>query len=133
MKAQRALEDSREAFTPLAMQMLDRLDNAIGLIRVDPLAATSREEIIQPVMQLKANAKMFDYDLITSLANIMLGFLESVDHMDNTILDIVGAHAKTLRLIVDRELKGDGGPVGQKLESELRSACMRYLAKRQGD
>lgn len=131
--AERAIEDVREEFGPLAIQLLEKLAQAAEAARSNPAAASSKESLIQPVMQLKANAKMFGYDLVTSLANIMLGFLESVDVMDATSVEIVAAHHKTLKLIIDRKMTGNGGPIGSKLEAELRSACMRYLAKKQGD
>jgi len=84
----------------------------------------------QPVMELKANARMFKYGLVSSLANIMLGFLESIEKLDKDAIEIVSAHQKTLHAIISREMKGDGGEYGVLLEKELRDAIRRYFSKR---
>lgn len=130
--AERAIEDVREEFGTLANQLLQKLAESCQIAAINPEAAGVKEHLIQPVMHLKANAKMFGYDLVTTLANIMLGFLESVDAMDKTSVEIVAAHHRTLKLIIDRKMTGDGGAIGAKLEGELRLACLRYLAKKQG-
>ena len=127
--AERAIADAQEEFGPLAQMLLDKLSVAVEGASINPNAPGNKEALIQPVMQLKANAKMFGYDLITTLANVMLGFLESISQMDAASVEIVAAHYRTLKLIADRKMTGDGGPVGVKLQTELRMVCARYLAK----
>ncbi len=131
-KAQIAMEKSSEDFEPLAMGFLNRLK--IGIEAAQKGQGTN-DELIQgmtsPVMELKANAKMFKYDLVSSLANIMLGFLETINRLDKDAVDIVAAHHQTLNLIVIKKMKGDGGEHGKLLQSELRDAVHRYFARRQ--
>lgn len=78
------------------------------------------------VMQLKANAAVFHYRLVGNLAQVMLGFLESLTHIDDNALEIVDAHHKTLNAIIAKQMKGDGGQHGQELQQELIRACERY-------
>ena len=84
----------------------------------------------ESVMQLKANAAVFRYTLIGNLANIMLGFLESVRTIDGDVIEIVAAHERTLSVIVIKKIEGDGGTNGKLLEEELQNACKRYLNKK---
>jgi len=109
-KAQALIEESSDDFAPLAMTFLSQLKTAIDAARK---GVGSNDELISgmtsPVMELKANAKMFQYGLVSSLANIMLGFLETINTLDKDAIEIVGAHHQTLNLIVIKKMKGDGG------------------------
>ena len=80
-------------------------------------------------MELKANAKIFHYDLVGNLANIMLNFLESITSLDKDALAIVRGHHETLRGIINNNLRGDGGQKGQIMITELENACARYYKK----
>lgn len=130
-KAEKVIEQNTVDFQPIAQQFLDRLARGILLARA---GEGSKEDLIsgmvQPVMELKANARMFKYDLVTSLANIMMGFLESVRDLDSDAVEIVDAHHKTLSAIVIKKMTGDGGSNGQLLQMELQDACERYFKKR---
>ncbi len=118
-------------FAPLAMEYLNKLEAAIESASDSSVSMT---EVIQgmttPVMQLKANASTFKYNLIGNMANIMLSFLEGVTEMDKDAISIVNAHHQTLKAIVLKKMVGDGGPIGKQMEDELKGACKRYFAKR---
>ena len=132
-KAQQVIEEASEDFEPLAMTFLSKLKTGIEAAQK---GAGSNEELIKgmtsPVMELKANAKMFQYDLVSALANIMLGFLETISKLDKDAIDIVAAHHQTLNLIIIKKMKGAGGEHGKLLQTELRDAVHRYFSKRQG-
>lgn len=118
-------------FVPIALGFLDHLELGIERAANPSLPMAERlQGMTRPVMELKANARMFHYDLVTVLANIMLGFLEFVMNVDDTVLDIVRAHHRTLRAILERQITGSGGPLGHALIHELNDACNRYLVKR---
>lgn len=130
-KCQKVIDNNDVDFAPLAKEFLDRLATAISRAHNDN-ANTSEiiQEMSQPVMQLKANAALFKYDLIGKLANVMLSFLESVKTIDKTVIEIVDAHHKTLSAIILKKMMGDGGSYGIQLEQELKDACVRYLQKK---
>ncbi len=131
-RAQSIIEEASEDFGPLANNLLAKLKVAIEAAQK---GAGSNDELIaamtSPVMELKANAKMFKYELVSSLANIMLGFLETINKLDRDAIDIVGAHHQTLNLIVVKKMTGDGGDHGKLLQSELRDAVHRYFSRLQ--
>lgn len=125
--AERIIDRNMEDFVPLAEVFLKRLLDAIEKARDGVGTRENRlDAITHPVMDLKATARMFKYTLVTNLANIMLGFLESIDDPDMDVIDIVEAHYKTLRLIVSKRMYGDGGRAGQTLQKELEDVCKRY-------
>ena len=130
-RCQAVLDREASGFEDLAGDILDRLELAIEKARLGKHNENDLiEAMTQPVMELKANARMFKYGMVSSLANIMLGFLESIEKLDKDAIEIVSAHQKTLHAIISREMKGDGGEYGVLLEKELRDAIRRYFSKR---
>jgi len=131
-RSQKLIDNNDVDFAPLAKEFIDQLTASIAEARAGDSgkdAAAIIQDMIDPVMQIKANAKMFDYELVGNLANIMLNFLETVEELDKDVLEIVEAHQKTLVVIIGNEMKGDGGSYGQELAGELKDACKRYFSK----
>ena len=130
LKANRIIEENTVDFTELADDFLMKL---VDGIRKAKAGAGSQEEqlgnLIKPVMALKAHGKMFKYELVSSLADIVLGFLEHVKELDADVIDIVEAHHKTLSIIIKKGVTGNGGGSGPLLVAELKDACQRYYSK----
>ena len=129
-RAEETIEMNTHDFVPTAEEFLKRLESGIRTARTgvgteaDLIAGMTR-----PVMELKANAQMFKYDLVSILANVMLGFLEHIQGLDKDAIDIVDAHHKTLSLIIHKRMKGDSGSNGALLKMELEDAVQRYFIK----
>ena len=129
-KSQKVIDENKVDFAPMAEEYIAALQSCIEDAQKKKKSDQDiLEHMIEPVMQIKANAKMFDYELIGNLANIMLNFLETIDEIDGDVLDIVEAHQKTLVIIVKNKMRGDGGEYGEEITSELKEACKRYFAK----
>ena len=82
-KSQRVIDNNDVDFAPLGAQFLDELSEILE--KADELwgdPAFFKEKVTEPVMQLKANAKMFKYDLVGDLATVMLSFLEEIRKVD---------------------------------------------------
>lgn len=132
IKASQALIENNEVdFAPIALGILDRLQEALKQASNPANTLEDMKELLtRPVMELKANAAIFHYDLIGSLASVMLGFLEHIKIMDRDAIEIVRAHHASLHAIVVRKITGDGGTAGESLINELKLACDRYYHKK---
>lgn len=132
-KSQTIIESDSTDFAPMAQEFLNQLEKALTLVPKEPTnVKKSIQPIIVEIMQIKANAAMFNYNLMGTLANIVLNFLENLDSWDQSTHDIVEAHLKTQRLIINNGMKGNGGEYGTQLTTELRDACNRYFARKSG-
>lgn len=130
-ECERIIKDNDIDFAPMAGDFLNKLSEAVKFAKSPGVdLAQAKHKMTQPVMELKANAAIFKYDLIGTLANVMLSFLEAVKTIDKTVIDIVEAHHKTLTIIVLKKMAGDGGPHGKLFEQELKEACKRYFVKK---
>ena len=129
-RAQAVIDENETDFAPLAEQFLNELAEAIGKSQVEGQNTAHKESITNAIMQLKANAATFQYNLVGTLAGIMLTFMERIEDMDEDAISIADAHYRTLHVLIKKEMKGDGGTYGKELERELNNACVRYFLKR---
>ena len=130
-KMQEVMDNNDVDFSPLAMEYLDKLMDAIEKSKAGQLEVNEAiQAMTAPVMQLKANASTFKYHLIGNLANVMLSFLEGVKEIDQGVIEIVAAHHSTLQAIVIKKMQGDGGAAGKQMETELKDACKRYFTSK---
>lgn len=128
---QKTIEENQTDFMPVAGKFLDELEAEIARARggADDME-TLRQNLTRLVMQLKANGAMFGYSLVGELANILMHFMESVTQVDDDIIAILDANHKTLSAIVRTKMRGDGGPQGAALKTELQGVCARYLDRK---
>ncbi len=132
-RAQKAIEENNIDFSPLGLQFLTELHEALDHVdqNLDPEKIDDQKRVLtEPVMELKANAAIFHYALVGNLANIMLSFLESITAIDKDALAIVRGHHDSLKAIISGKMKGDGGQNGQIMMTELKDACARYYKKK---
>ncbi len=126
-QCQKILDDNDIDFSPLAREFLDNLKNTIQKTKTGEISQNDAiDNMTQSIMQLKANAPIFHYKLVGNLAKVMMGFLESLDIIDDDAIEIVEAHYLTLNTIIEKKMRGDGGEYGEKLKRELIGACERY-------
>ncbi len=129
-KAQKLLEENTVEFEPLAnmylSSLMDGIEAAKGYGPSDDIEYVL-SHIIYPAMQLKANGGMFHYELITTIADKLIQFLEVIVEPDIPAIEIILAYHTTMRAVIQGKIKGRGGEHGDELVSALESACMRYF------
>lgn len=129
-KCQNYISNNPIDFAPIANEMIDKLETAIAEGRKGKKDEQEMlEAMINPMMQLKGNGGMFQYRLISDIADIGLQFLETVGTVNKDVLDVISAHVQTIKIITKSRLKGDGGNEGYALVKELHKASNRYFSK----
>jgi hypothetical protein len=121
-------------FRALAMKSLGELRVVIegagmsGGAHADDLAA-----LTAPVIHLKANASTAGRSLVQALSNMMLGFLDEVDGVNDGVIEVVEGDGRVFSIIVERDIEGDGGEFGEQVQIELNLAHKRYFVKNPQD
>lgn len=129
--SQRVIDENKIDFIPIATKFLIELEQAIEIAKNEKdRTQKSISRIYDPIMQIKANGIIFKYNLVGNLAKIALEFLDKVNELDEYVIAIIEAHARTLRHLLEKRTSGDGGTTGQNFEDELTKACGRYMAIR---
>lgn len=129
-KSQKVIDSNEIDFAPYAEQYLKELSAVIKDIKAGKFTADEiKNKLVRPVMQLKANGGMFQYRLVSDVADIAMQFIEAVEDINDDTFDVLKAHQNTLAVIVQNKLKGDGGREGYALVKELDQACKRYFGR----
>lgn len=130
-RTQKIIDNNEIDFAPLARKYLDDLRQELDLIKTtDHFSLRHLQEISAPVMQIKANARIFKYDRLGDLAAVMLNFIENLKEVDENVIKIINAHDRSLRLLIEKEMTGDGGAIGENFQKELEDVCARYTRMR---
>lgn len=129
-KAQDFIVGNKFDFEPYAREFLELLENTIDVtVRGKIGGKEAIDKMSRPVMELKGNGGMFNYRLISEIADIVLNFLENIEELNEDAYVILEVHQKTLKVIIANKLTGDGGPQGRALAMELYKACNRFYKK----
>ena len=137
-QAQSLIDDGDFDFIPMAQEMVKHLGQKILEAKKDNISdaeavKTSLNNIAISVMRLKGSGGMFQYQLISDVAEVSLTFLENLEVLNDDVFEILDAHKKTLEAIIARDLKGRGGPEGTALINELHQASTPYFSKHTSD
>lgn len=135
-RAQILLEENTTDFKPLAAMYLTSMQNGIEAAKGETVDHNDHEiveeaiaGILYPAMQLKANGAMFQYHLVSDIAEKLVYFLEVISEIDIEALEIILAFHTTLKAVINGEIKGSGGEHGDDLLVALNNACLRYFDK----
>ncbi len=129
-KSQQAIDSVKLDFLPYAKDFLTEFStHAKTALDATKNRTESKENIIGPVMQIKANGGMFHYQLLSDVADIALQFIEAIEDINEDAYDVLQAHENTIQAIISNKMQGDGGKAGDALVNELHKACTRYFEK----
>ncbi len=129
-RAETLLQTNTVDFRRIAQEIFLTLRHDLEFARETPNQIPMiRERLINSIMELKANAPMFKYELVGDLASVVLSFMEHIEELDKDAVSIIEAHEKTLSIIIAKSITGRGGALGEQLLNELESACARYYRK----
>ena len=129
-QCQSYLESNPVDFTPYGHRFLGQLKEVKartdrGNVTLDHIGT----DLVNIVMQLKSNGSMFHYQLISMISDVMLRFLEKAKTLDDDFRDIFAVYINITENILNKKLRGNGGPEGYALTQELHNACMRYYTR----
>lgn len=128
-KGQDYLDANKIDFEPYAKDFLKALKTFVEKAEKSPDNQELTDSMIKPIMELKANGSMFQYHLVSMIADVVLQFLETVQTLNKDVLEILKVHNKTLEIIIQNKIKGPCGKEGELLTQELYEACKRYYKK----
>jgi hypothetical protein len=131
-KAQKLLENHTEDFEPLAEMYLSSLLEAYEEAKNFKIGEDAEGYIgkmIAPAVQLKANGGMFHYPLITSIADVLVNFLEIIEIPDAEVLNIVKGFHNSMHIVIKGRIHSKAGDDGDALIKELEGACERYFRR----
>ena len=72
---------------------------------------------------LRGNGTSFGFDLMTAIGASLSDFCRTADTIGDSQLEIISVHIGALKVVIDGNLKGDGGDQGAELIAMLQRAA----------
>jgi len=118
-----ALAKAEEVIANLADDYLDwvredlvRLEAAYEQLKnAEGDAAAELENVFQIAHDMKGQGGSFGYDLMTAIGDQLCRLVEKMDKAGPRELKMIRVHIDAMRVIITKELKGDGGNEGRQL------------------
>ena len=83
--------------------------------------AELRPRLREIVHNVKGQGAAFGYELMTRVGESLSKLLHAVEQVDARTAKLMAAHVTTLRTVLDRDITGSGGDLGNHLASKLES------------
>ncbi|WP_395019466.1 Hpt domain-containing protein [Dongia sp.] len=121
-RAQAAVADLAKSYGPSTLADLDRCASLLKAARADlATRAASIKELYGIAHNVKGQGGAFGYPLVTRIAHSLCTLVRQERDLSDADLGVVQAHLDALRLIITKDIKGEGGEVGPKLAARLEN------------
>lgn len=128
-RAQTAIDENDVDFVPIAKKYLALIDKAVKEYKEDQNSRKLYKELLDQLTQLRAQGSMFNYPSITIITDTVVDLLESLNKVDDTIVEIVKAYEKSAMALLLSKVKSANDPICKALLKELRIVCKKYKEK----
>ncbi len=119
--AEAAVAELAENFTEWMREDLDKALASLAAARESqPDNGAQLRDIFEVCHNIKGQGGSFGYDLITDVGKSLCDYIHDAESASDRTLKVVEAHLTAIRFILDRDIQGDGGPVGKQLRAKLQ-------------
>ena len=121
-RAQAAVADLAKSYAPNTLADLDRCAAFLKAAREDAGGrASSIKELYGIAHNIKGQGSSFGYPLVTRIGHSLCTLVRQEHDFSDAELGVVQAHLDALRLILTKDIKGEGGEVGARLAARLEN------------
>jgi hypothetical protein len=125
-RAQAAVADLAKNYAPSTLADLDRCIAFLKTARETPeQRAAAVKGLYGIAHNIKGQGGSFGYPLVTRIGHSLCTLARQERVFTDADLGVIQAHLDALRLILTKEIKGEGGEVGAKLAARLESMVVR--------
>ena len=126
-KAQQVMERNNVDFVPMGRVFIDNLGKLLEDIEnLNTLSEEMRFQVTKCVMELKANSKMFGFDLVGDMSVMLLNLIEKSEKVDVHLISLLDVYHKSCKAMIGTNMSGSGGAIGEEILEEFTAACDRY-------
>lgn len=133
----KTLEQAEKVLTSLGSDYLSWVHDDLHRLQgiYDRLAAAPSAEV-KPVLRemfalvhdMKGQGGTFGYTLMTIVSNMLCRLIERLeDRWRSSYLAVIKVHVDTMRLIIAKEMAGDGGKEGENMVNGLEATITKIL------
>jgi len=125
-RAQAAVADLAKSYAPNTLADLDRCGVFLNTARegLDQRAAAVKS-LYGIAHNIKGQGSSFGYPLVTRIGHSLCTLTRQDRAFSDADLGIIQAHLDAIRLILTKEIKGEGGEAGAKLAARLETMVVK--------
>ena len=121
-RAQAAVADLAKTYAPNTVADLDRCTALLKAAREDTnTRAASVKDLYGIAHNIKGQGSSFGYPLVTRIGHSLCTLVRQERAFSDADLGVMQAHLDALRLILAKDIKGEGGETGAKLAARLEN------------
>jgi hypothetical protein len=121
-RAQAAVAELAKNYGPSTIADLDRSAALLKAAREDAgTRAASIKDLYGIAHNIKGQGSSFGYPLVTRIGHSLCNLVRQEREFSDADLGVMQAHLDALRLILAKDIKGEGGEVGNKLAARLEN------------
>lgn len=125
-RAQAAVADLARNYGPDTLGDLDRCAALLKTAREAPeRRAGAVKDLYNIAHNIKGQGGSFGYPLVTRIGHSLCTLVRQERTFSDADLGVVQAHLDALRLILVKDIKGEGGEVGAKLAARLETMAIK--------
>lgn len=119
-QAQAAVDAMKDGYRGQLQNDVGELSSFWSSIDVKTPEAGLMDQVFEVAHNLKGQAGSFGYDLVTSVAGSLCELLRD-DRSNPAKMKAVAQHVSVLGKIVEKDIVGDGGELGAKIQTALKN------------
>jgi hypothetical protein len=121
-RAEEATTALRANYTQWARIDVDQAQALLDAAKGDPERRRAHLDLAYAAMHnIKGQGASFGYPLVTRIGQSLCRFIAPGRALDEAGLKVAQAHLDALKLVLDKQIAGKGGEVGDKLAARLES------------
>lgn len=128
-RAEAAVADLAKSYTGWALADVEKCVAILAAARAGNAADRVRHarDIHAVAHNIKGQGTSFGYPLMTRLGQSLCHLTRRKEDFSEADLDLIGAHIDAMRLVLAKEIRGEGGELGNKLGARLEEKVQAAL------
>jgi hypothetical protein len=126
-RADSAIAEIAVEYPSLALQDIDEL---AALVETAASDQSQRDRWIEQIYEasdeIRGLGTMFNYPLITSIADSLCSITEHAEVIDEKGIEIARAHLEAMHAVIVNKVTGDENEIGQQIASALETAVNKH-------
>ena len=115
-KAEEVIANLADDYMSWVREDFDRLEAAYEKLKAgDGDTKENLDNVFQIAHDMKGQGGSFGYDLMTAIGDHLCRLIEKFDKAGPRELNMIRVHIDAMRVVITKELKGDGGDEGRQL------------------
>jgi hypothetical protein len=112
---------------PFAQEHMGEIRTFMAQLKASQAGIEITDEIARSIMKFKGNIGIFSEGPLIGLTMIMLDWVESIETIDQDVMDVLNGYSVTLEQIFSDKLKDT--KMIEVIIKEMQAACERYFSR----